>query len=160
MKKKYKTIIYNVNFGGFGLSPFAEYEYLKRKLAENAKGAKAPKIYVFNAELISGEKWRSVDPKTLKSLEMTDIRLDYYMFSTSPDPEDASSELHLPNWYNYDTRKDPILIKLLKQYGSEKISGNHATLATMRIPANSGWDIFDYDGRECVICAKTHKWRY
>ena len=53
---------------------------------------------------------------------------------------------------NYDDipRDDKDLIKLLKEWGSKKVSGNCAELDIVKIPNGIKWEIDEYDGMETV----------
>lgn len=53
---------------------------------------------------------------------------------------------------SYLYRSAPALVEVIEELGSEKASHPASWLVVIEIPVDSAdyWDIFDYDGKECV----------
>lgn len=56
---------------------------------------------------------------------------------------------------NQDIRKDPDLVSLVEENGSEFVSGRCAELAVVEIPDDVDWEIGEYDGVEWI--AEKHR---
>ena len=132
--------MYNNCFGGFDISNFAKFEYVKRVWKD-----KLFKIYrTFpNEELTRLIKFGE---------EYTDN--DIYFL------DDKGNRFKFPNWNcDYETRRDPILISLLEEYGSEKISSSCSRIAIEEIDETDYWKIIEFeDGAEEVITLSTNGW--
>jgi len=64
---------------------------------------------------------------------------------------DKTGEVSDTDFNNYSIpRDDKDLIKLLKEWGSKKVSGTFAELEIVKIPNGIKWEIDEYDGMETV----------
>jgi hypothetical protein len=140
-----KEVVINECHGGFGLSYEATMEYAKlsgfelyphidestrRIYGENAY-LKNPQILIHYTK-VPWEEWEVVKNKDKKS--------SLYFSSRDID------------------RKDPLLLKLIKQKGSKWVSGFFARLKIVKIPDDVDYIIEEYDGSEWI--AETHRtWR-
>ena len=52
-------------------------------------------------------------------------------------------------------RDDPVLIGIIETVGLDKASGAHAKLEIVGVPADTEWDIMEYDGAE--TCVERHR---
>lgn len=60
--------------------------------------------------------------------------------------------------HHYIERTDPILIRILEELGSEKASGDYASLAIEELPEGTVYRIDEYDGREIVKTVEDYEW--
>lgn len=62
----------------------------------------------------------------------------------------------LSQYHRYDTKRDdPILVAIVEEWGSERVSGAYAKLAVVEVPDDANWEITEYDGMEHV--AERHR---
>lgn len=148
-----KKIVYNNCYGGFELSPFGELQYFKRKYPNK-------KIYIFISDDLESvpSDWKMIDEthevfKSSKKLQFG----TFVKFSLTDKPKDYDDilEHQLRDIVN---RKDPILIELIEEYGSVKISGRCAELKILKIDDDDQWNIEEYDGADIVITRNTYPW--
>lgn len=138
-----KKIVINNQFGGFGLSSQGEIEYLKRQGKQlfcytdpthSFRAAKDEKIY------------QKVDPDKKPFLMSYTTTKDLGELASAEEVFDEAN-------YFYSTdlkRDDPDLVAIIEEFGSEAISGAHATLKIVEIPDDVAWHIEEYDGNEHV----------
>lgn len=142
-----QEIVINDEYGGFGLSPLGEKEYLK------LKGKKA---YFYIQTKYKFEHGKSEYIK----LPFNDKKLNFMFFTFTKDlgncvinlPEDAE-------WFcgRDIKRDDPDLIKIIKKLG-KKVGGKFADLKIVEIPDGVDWQVEEYDGNEW-ISEKHETWR-
>ena len=119
-----KKIMYNDCFAGFGISGFAKIEYAKRMLTKPFK--------VYEAEIA----------------ELSEKPNKYPIHIIKND----GKEFKFPNWWwDQSSRRDPILLSLLEEYGPEKISSSCSKIAIEEIDEDDCYKIIDLeDGVESV----------
>ena len=130
-----KKIMYNDCFGGFGISGFAKIEYAKRVLH------KPFKIY--------GSAYSDKELTPEEIAELSEKPNEYPIHIIKND----GKEFRFPNWYwDQSSRRDPILLSLLEEYGSEKISSSCSKIAIEEIDEDDFYKIIDLcDGVESVL---------
>ena len=129
-----KKIMYNDCFGGFDISGFAKIEYAKRVLHKPFK--------VYSSEY---------SDKELTEAEIAELSETPNLHSIHIVKNDGK-EFKFPNWYwDQSSRRDPILLSLLEEYGSEKISSSCSKIAIEEIDEDDYYKIIDLcDGVESV----------
>lgn len=150
-----KKIVYNNCYGGFDLSPFGELQYFRRKYP-------GQKIYIFiddDLESVPSD-WKMIDETHEIFSDGKKLpRWTFVHFSLTYKPKDYENDI-LEHQLRYtENRKDPILVELIEDYGSEKISGRCAKLEIEEIADDDLWGIEDYDGLETVITRNTYPWQ-
>ena len=137
-----KKIMYNNCFGGFGISGFAKIEYAKRVLHKPFK--------VYSSEY---------SDKELTEAEISELSECPNLHSIHIIKNDGK-EFKFPNWWSDQSiRRDPILLSLLEEYGSEKISSSCSKIAIEEIDETDYWKINeDEDGVEEVITLSIDGW--
>lgn len=130
-----KKIMYNDCFGGFGISGFAKIEYAKRILNKPFKVYRS--VFDMDKELTEAEIAELSENPNLHSIHI--IKND-------------GEEFKFPNWWwDQSSRRDPILLSLLEEYGSEKISSTCSRIAIEEIDENDYYRIIEEcDGVESV----------
>ena len=127
-------LVINRCYGGFGLSPLAVREYLKRKGKE---------CFVYNDENIgSGKLYRQT------KIENANI---FSIYATKDFGETTTwDEIKEHYFYpgNID-RTDLDLIDVVKKLGN-KANGTCSELKIVEIPDGIEWEISEYDGLETV----------
>jgi hypothetical protein len=130
-------IVINRCYGGFGLSPKAEAEYLKRK---------GKQAYFYDPNF-STKTWTKI----------TDIsQISWFYHTVTVDLGDVVSDDY--DGYNDEDyfssysiqRDDPDLISVIEELGADEASGLHANLSIVEIPDDVDWEIDEYDGMECI----------
>jgi hypothetical protein len=134
--------MYNDCFGGFGISGFAKIEYAKRILTKPFK--------VYSSEY---------SDKELAEEEISELSECPNLHSIHIIKNDGK-EFKFPNWWSdQSSRRDPILLSLLEEYGSEKISSSCSRIAIEEIDETDYWKIIEFeDGAEEVITLSTNGW--
>ena len=129
-----KKIMYNDCYGGFGISGFAKIEYAKRVLH------KPFKVY--------GSEYSDKELTEAEIAELSEKPNKYPIHIIKND----GKEFRFPNWYwDQSSRRDPIVLSLLKEYGSEKISSSCSKIAIEEIDEDDCYQIIDLcDGVESV----------
>lgn len=56
-------------------------------------------------------------------------------------------------------RADPILIKIVEEFGLKKAGDKYSFLAITDVPAGQKWRIDEYDGYEKVMLINDYDWR-
>ena len=133
MKKFTKKIMYNDSFGGFDISGFAKIEYAKRVLHEPFK------VYC------------SVCGKELTEAAIAELseKPNAYLINII---KNDGKKFEFPNWWwDQSSRRDPVLLSLLEEYGSEKISASCSKITIEEIDDHAYYKIIDLcDGVESV----------
>ena len=127
-------LVINRCFGGFGLSPLAVGEYLKRKGKE---------CFAYNDENIgSGKLYRRA--------EIENVTI-FSIYTTKDFGETTTwDEIKEYHFYPRDIdRTDLDLIEVVKKLGS-KANGRCSELKIVEIPDGIEWEISEYDGLETV----------
>lgn len=124
-------VVINRCFGGFGLSPLAVKEYLKRKGKE-----------CFCYDNSFSEKMKKVD------YEKADI---FVVYSTKDLGEEITWEDLKESYFRERDipRNDADLVEVVKLL-KDKADGRCASLKIVEIPDDVEWEISDYDGLETV----------
>lgn len=138
-------IVINSCFGGFGLSPLAELEYLKRK-GKTAFFYKQTKYK--HREGVN--EYRKVKPEEVDGL---------FSYTFTKDHGDSFSEwpksCEEEKYYDRDIpRDDADLVAVVKELG-DKASGSCSCLRIVDIPDGISWEIDEYDGMESIH--ETHR---
>lgn len=131
-----KKVMYNDCYGGFDISGFAKIEYAKRLLHKPFK--------VYRDEY-------STD-KELTEAEIADLSEHPNLYSIYI-IKNNGKEFKFPSWwYDQSSRRDPILLSLIEEYGSEKISSSCSKIAIEEIDENDYYQIIEEcDGIESVL---------
>lgn len=137
--KKYKEVVINTCYGGFGLSDEAYEELIKLGIPVkryNPKDNDNNKKVIYDNELIpKGEdKWQDEIYWNFKGIT-------------------NSTQRYWDVWTQYD-RENPLIIKVVKKLG-ERANGHFAKLKIVRIPADVEYEIEEYDGMEWI--AEKHR---
>lgn len=129
-----KKIMYNDCYGGFDISGFAKIEYAKRVLHKPFK--------VYSSEY---------SDKELTEAEIAELSEIPNLHSIHIVKNDGK-EFKFPNWWSdQSSRRDPILLSLLEEYGSDKISSTCSRIAIEEIDENDYYQIIEEcDGVESV----------
>lgn len=140
-----KKVVVNRCYGGFGISAFGEQEYLKRAGKE---------CYFYHQTQYSFRN--GVNKYEKISLEEINSKSISFHNTTFKDLGESFEEWPegMDDYYFMDSnvsREDSILIQLIEEYGSEKISKQHtAKLTITEIPDDVEYEIEEYDGFERV----------
>lgn len=126
-------VVINSCHGGFGLSPLAIMEYLKRKEKE---------CHFYNGGL--SKKYKRIE-------NISDIGGLLFSVSTKDVGKNAAWEDIKPHYFSYYgiDRTDKDLISVVEELG-EKANGECARLSIVEIPDGIEWEISEYDGIETV----------
>lgn len=131
-------VVVNRCFGGFGISPEAQLELHKRgcsHITENKLD-----------EYFNGSFYKTDDDK-VRHLKMCDIpHMDGIIYLDE----------HRPS---FDNRCCPHLVKLIEEWGSERVSGKCANLHIVEVPSDVKWGIDDYDGSEKIEEYPKRHWK-
>ena len=124
-------LVINRCFGGFGLSPLAVSEYLKRKGKEcfcydNSFSEKMKKVDIENASLFVIYSTKDLG----KEITWKDIEGSYFR------------ERDIP-------RDDTDLVEVVESL-KDKANGRFSELKIVKIPDGVEWEISEYDGLETV----------
>lgn len=145
--KKFKEVVINRCFGGFGLSDLAYEELIKLGIpaVKHIKEKRNPKTGLYDMK-----------EKKNEGKVIFDRRL-------SIGEGFGNDEAHIKSFGRYwecfinKERENPLLIKVVKKLGI-KANGNFAELTIIKIPFNVKYIISDYDGMESI--EEEHKsWR-
>ena len=130
-----KKIMYNDCFGGFGISGFAKIEYAKRVLNKPFKVYRDE--YSTDKELTEAEISELSEHPNLYSIHIV---------------KNNGEQFRFPNWWwDQSSRRDPVLLSLLEEYGSEMISSSCAKIEIEEIDEDDWYKIIDLgDGVESV----------
>lgn len=139
---KTKKIMYNDCFGGFGISGFAKVEYAKRVLHEPFK------VYrdeYSDKELTEAEIAELSEEPNLHSIHII---------------KNNGEEFKFPNWWaDQLSRQDPILLSLLEEHGSRKISAYGSDIQIEELDETDLWKIIEVeDGFEEVRTLDLNGW--
>ncbi len=135
-------VAYNTCYGGFGLSPKAETEYMKRK----------------GVELFWYERFTKNNNKLTVRRMTSPPEEDCYLSYTASIKDlgeiiplhSISNEFYHYNTfssYDLDSRCDPDLIDVIEEMG-DKANGECADISIEEIPDGADFEITEYDGRE------------
>jgi hypothetical protein len=141
-------VVINICFGGFGLSPLAQKEYLKLK----GKECFFYKQTKYNFQ-DKRDEYTRCDKPTQDSHSYHTFTKDHgKTFSNITNDDDSY-------WYYYKDieRNDPDLVKVVEKLG-EKANGSCAKLRVVEIPSGIDWEISDYYGNESIE-EKHRSWR-
>lgn len=141
--KKYKEIVINKCYGGFGLTHKAIMLYAKLS---------GFKLYPFvEMRKVKGKKWSELIGKyrLYKDEKSKDNPYDLIFYTKKPLKKDGTYQKN--SWFSDDDieRDDPNLIKVIKQLKGDSF-GHHADLKIVKIPANVDFEIEEYDGQEWI----------
>ena len=127
--------MYNDCFGGFGISGFAKIEYAKRILNKPFKVYRS--AYDTDKELTEAEIAELSEEPNLHTIHII---------------KNNGEEFKFPNWWrDQPSRRDPVLLSLLEEYGSKKISSSCANIKIEEIDEDDYYKIIDLeDGVESV----------
>jgi len=132
-------IVINDCYGGFGLSPKAEVEYIKRKLGKKA---------FFYESHYSKNHTKSIYTKI--SLSLAEKAFCPHVVTKDLGASPTSEEMNEYYFSEGDIdRADPILIQIVEELG-KKANGQCAELKIVEIPDGIRWVISEYDGIERV----------
>ena len=144
-------VVINDCYGGFGLSRQGLTEYYRRKgvdtyffkqnYGDESEGEYSP---------LTGEDKESVFDNCFNVPNPNDF------LNNDMDRETLNEnwkKIHI-SYYDIE-RTDPILIEIIEEFGSEKISGECAELKIVEIPDDVEWHIGEYDGNEHI--AENHR---
>ena len=125
--------MYNDSFVGFDISSFARLEYAKRVLH------KPFKVYCSACG-------RELTEAAIAELSKYPNLRPIYIIKND------GEKFKFPNWYwDQSSRRDPILLSLLEEYGSEKISASCSKITIEEIDDHAYYKIIDLeDGVESV----------
>jgi hypothetical protein len=122
-------IVKNCCYGGFGLSPEAQIEYLRRKHGE---------VYAYERtedyNRIPLEDYEGTFGQAVTHIDQGDMageKLEGYFLDASVD------------------RTDPVLAEVVEEMG-EEANGSCAQLTIVEVPDDAEWFIDDYDGQETI----------
>lgn len=139
-----KEIVYNNCYGGFSLSPEAEKRYLELSGKE---------AFFYEYKFTKPRSYIRIDNPS---------RNDMFLLTVTKDMGESTN--HLPDDIYFSgrelNRKDPLLIQVIKELGSERASGRCAELAIDVIDDNEAFRITEYDGLETVETNSTIDWEY
>ena len=133
-------IVINTCYGGFGLSPEGQKEYLEKK------GKKA----YFYTQTKYKHRDKVEEYERVDTLE--DKTLLHHTFTFTEDLGKVTSKLPGQEVWFFDfdiDRTDPDLIAVIEKLG-EKANGRCAELSIIEIPDGIEWGIYNYDGIESV----------
>lgn len=124
-------VVINRCYGGFGLSPLAVKEYLKRKDKE---------CFCYNDTF--GEKMEKVD------IESANL---FVIYSTKDLGEEITWEDLGDSYFRERDipRNDTDLIEVV-EFLKDKANGRCASLKIVKIPDGIEWEISEYDGLETI----------
>ena len=131
-------IVINSDYGGFGLSPFAYKELLRRK-GQEAYFYKQIKYNYRDGE----DVYKRIDGEVENDLFIACVNKDHGAYTN--DFEDGTYV-----YFRDNVRDDADLIAIIEEYGSKKCSGMCASLKIVEIPDDVQWTIEEYDGWESV----------
>lgn len=131
-------IVINDDFGGFGLSPFAYKELLRRK-GQEAYFYKQVKYSFSDGE----DVYERIDGEVKNELFIRCVNKDHGVHTN--DFEDGTLVCFRDN-----VREDADLIAIIEEYGSKKCSGMCSSLKVVEIPDDVQWEIDEYDGLESI----------
>lgn len=134
----YMKIVINNDYGGFGLSPFAKRELLRRK------GQEAYFYRQVKYEFRDGENvYKRIDGEIEDELFIKCVNKDHGIYTNNF--EDGTLV-----YLRDDVRNDADLIAVIEEYGSKKCSGICSSLKIVEIPDDVQWEIDEYDGWESI----------
>lgn len=140
---KYKEIVINKCWGGFGLSHEAIILYAKFA---------GFKLYPFvECREKKGVKWSAYTGKFKPYTRNCDKDNPYDLPGYSKKPlKDGKYENDSYFSASYDIpRYDPFLVKVVKKLGSKSF-GEFAKLKIVKVPVDIEWEIDNYDGQESI----------
>jgi hypothetical protein len=142
-------VVINACYGGFGLSPYAEVAYLKRK---------GKKAFFYTQDRSSGEGVLHSSYLRITAKEAAE-ELMYYTFSVDLGAQISSTVLdeNMNDVYLCTSdleRSDPDLVAVVEELGP-KADGYCAKLKVVEIPDGTAYKIEQYDGNEHI--AETHQ---
>lgn len=139
---KTKKIMYNDCYGGFGISGFAKIEYAKRVLHEPFKVYSSA---YSDKELTEAEIAELSEEPNLHAIHII---------------KNNGEEFRFPNWWwDQSSRRDPILLSLLEEYGSRKISSYGSSIQIEELDETDLWKIIEVeDGLEEVRTLDLNGW--
>lgn len=141
-----QPLVINACHGGFGLSMEAERAYLDRK------GKQA--FFYTNARTSEG---RTDFDRNVRAEDANHQSFVTYTLTEDLGPTPSSDALNASKaWFTERDipRDDPDLIAVVREMGPAA-SGRHASLSIVSIPADTEWEIEEYDGLEWV--AEKHR---
>jgi len=149
-KQKYREVIINTCYGGFGLSDEAYEELIKmgvpvRKYITEKEN---PKTGLYDIKEPNNEG-KVIFDKELTPLGEDKLNDLYWKFKGDSNIEQRYWEV----WSNTD-RENPLLIAVIKKLGA-KANSWASKLKIVKIPADVDYTIEEYDGMEWI--AEEHK---
>lgn len=136
-------VIINKCYGGFGISPKALLELIKR----GAGCVEKLTLYKFYCGNTKREDCKEYIEKQKSSfLPFIEGYDSHHMFTAL---QKDGYIYHLESKYESDTRTDPILIQVVEELG-EEANSPYAELKIVEIPDDIDWEIDEYDGRESI----------
>jgi len=142
--KKYKEVVINTCYGGFGLSDEAYEELIKlgvpvRKYIPEKRSPKTGKII----------KNPNNEGRVIFDNELTPIGEDEWNDKMYWDyKESGATQRYWDVWTRYD-RENPLVIRVVKGLG-KKANGPYAELKIVKIPADVEYEIEENDGLEWI----------
>jgi hypothetical protein len=147
--KGVRKIVINDCYGGFGLSHEAVMRYLE--LAGEDVWPEEPEKF---ANLIGPTYWL-VAPDTPRVPAQPDDWHSMTLQERAAHNAAYACQVFTPREI---ARDDPYLVQVVEELGSKAVSGSHASLKVITIPADVEWQIEEYDGAEW-IAEKHRTWR-
>lgn len=152
-KKRFREVVINTCFGGFGLSHEAMMRYAE------LKGLKVyPMVEDRSLQDVRGEDGRNkmFDPRYFIPYKEGIQCLCVHYYFRKPNKKmsrDVASKLK--TLYERDIpRDDPILVQVVREF-KKKASGRFGALKIVKIPADAKWTLEEYDGMEHI--AEVHR---
>ena len=146
--KGIRKIVINDCYGGFGLSHEGICAYLDKcgvpywtEINERFGG-----LIPFNYYLVPPEERMQSQPENWHEMTLAERAAHNQAYSKTVFTERDIA------------RDDPWLVAVVEELGSDIVSGNHAKLKIVEIPADVEWEIEEYDGSEW-IAEKHRTWR-
>lgn len=149
-----RKVVINSCYGGFGLSPKAQYEFLKRKYGT---------VYAYKMKDWTGVRVSIDEFLNKKEFDFSgSVMLSHYDLGNEFDERDYKDDTEHPDLlfssYNNDIefRSDPILVEVVEEM-MDDANGYCARLSVVEIPDDADVEIEEYDGNETVV-EKHRRW--
>ena len=146
-----KEVVINKRFGGYNVSHEASIDIFKY---DN----NVDKVYIYSAENYESDKCKLIKDIKFNNGEFDNDIDDYVTYISSKYLGDNinRNEIKLDcvkfmlSLTQNIKREDKRLIELIKEWGSERCSGNYSELKIVEIPDDVEYEIDDYDGCESI----------